>query len=87
MLKQIIYSGMLNGCQAIGLGSWSNCKLPESVTWTLEDLIVENLKPLGIPIFHNLPFGHGHENWLWRANQIYELQETACLSPFLRFSL
>jgi muramoyltetrapeptide carboxypeptidase len=81
MLKHLIYSGMLNGCKAIGLGSWSNCKLPVDVNWTLLDLIIENLQPLGIPVFHNLPFGHGRENWLWRANQNYSLDESACLSP------
>ena len=64
---------MLDGCKAIGLGSWSNCKLPVDVSWTLLDLMIENLQPLGIPIVHNLPFGHGRENWLWRANQNYKL--------------
>lgn len=79
MLKHLIYSGMLDGCRAIGLGSWSNCRLPPDVSWTLSDLIIENLQPMEIPIFYNLPFGHGQENWLWRANHFYRLEESANL--------
>ena len=81
MLRHMRYAGMLDGCVAIALGSWTNCRTPDGTDWTMYDLIKENVSDLQIPVLCGLPFGHGKENWLWQANRSYELNDTACLTP------
>ena len=80
MLKQMIYAKMFEGCKGIVLGSWTNCSVPTE-EWNLMDLIHENLEELEIPVLYNASFGHGAQNWLWQANKIYELDNSACISP------
>jgi muramoyltetrapeptide carboxypeptidase len=73
MLTQLIMSGSFDGAVAIGLGEFLNCHLPKEANYTLEDIILDALKPLEIPIYKALPFGHGPKNHLWKYGQYLKL--------------
>ena len=65
LLTQLRLSGALDGVAAIGLGEFSNCSAPKDADWQLRDLLLERLQPLGVPIWGDLPTGHGHQNQAW----------------------
>ena len=45
------------------LGSFTNCNLNDySYSFTLEELFIDRLKNLNIPIIINVPFGHDESN-------------------------
>ena len=50
----------------VGVGRNVNCAPPPGASWTLRDVYVECLAPLGVPIVGELPFGHGPENHAFR---------------------
>ncbi|XTR51789.1 hypothetical protein ACOM2C_17455 [Pseudarthrobacter sp. So.54] len=55
MLHSLLRAGWFEGLAGLALGSWQDCgDLAE-----VEDLCVELLAPLGIPLVWELGFGHG----------------------------
>lgn len=63
MLTQLIYAGKFKSCRGILLGHFTNCSLDNySKSFTVEQVIADRLKPLGIPIILNLPIGHSYPN-------------------------
>lgn len=63
MLTELILSGKLNKCKGIILGNFTNCNLNDySYSFTLEELFIDRLKNLNIPIIINVPFGHDESN-------------------------
>ncbi|OLT48925.1 LD-carboxypeptidase [Saccharomonospora sp. CUA-673] len=56
LLTQLLRSGWFDGVAGIALGSWTACGDPAA--GTVEELIVERLGPLGVPMVWDLGFGH-----------------------------
>jgi len=62
-LTQWRSSGLLDGVAGIGLGrfSWAEDDvLPGD--FSMDEILLERLKPLGVPLVHHLPVGHGLPN-------------------------
>lgn len=76
MLTQLVDSGTLDGCLGLALGQFTGCDVPDSVDWTLLDVIRDRLMPLGVPIIADLPVGHGAENLAWVVGAEGQLGET-----------
>ena len=74
MLSQLRLSGAFEGALGIAFGELTQCRIPHGATWTMEDVIVDALKPLDIPIYMNLPFGHGGQNILWQYGHHIQLR-------------
>ncbi len=63
MLTQLITSGKFRKCKGIILGIFTDCELNNySKSLTLEQIFIDRLKPLNIPIILNTPFGHSYPN-------------------------
>ena len=64
MLTQLRHAGKLDGVVGVVVGEMHNCdwsdRKPEwSRTKSLEDVLEEQLEPLGVPVVYKLPLGHG----------------------------
>ena len=53
MLTQLLRAGWFDGVAGVVLGTWERCG-PDVV-----DVVVERLRPLGVPMASGLAFGHG----------------------------
>ncbi|MEQ1567522.1 MAG: LD-carboxypeptidase [Myxococcota bacterium] len=62
LLQQLLSSGQFSGVTGIGVGQLDGCAPPDGAAWTMRELFVEMLAPLGVPIVGDLPFGHGASN-------------------------
>lgn len=63
MLTQLINSGKLKKCKGIIIGDFTDCTLPNySKSSTTEEVILNRLLPLGIPLIIGMPFGHSYPN-------------------------
>ena len=65
LLQQLRAAGKLDGLAGVGVGHLLDCVDPKRETPSAEDVVLEALAPLGIPIALGLPFGHGHPNLTW----------------------
>jgi muramoyltetrapeptide carboxypeptidase len=69
MLTQLRLSGSLSKIAGIAIGSFTDCQQPSKQRGrreyhqTIEDVLVERLADLGVPIINNVPIGHG----VWNA--------------------
>lgn len=59
MLMQLRLAGVLDDLAAVALGDFS----PAEPGPAVHDVLVELLRPLGVPVLADLPFGHERENW------------------------
>jgi muramoyltetrapeptide carboxypeptidase len=57
-LTQLLRSGWFDGVRGVGLGAFTRCGDPALVRRVLD----ERLAPLGVPVVHDLPFGHVADN-------------------------
>ncbi len=64
-LHQLICAGAFAGVCGIALGEFVNCDPPPGAGWTLLEVLLERLEPLGVPIVAGLPVGHGAANRPW----------------------
>lgn len=62
LLTQLLRSGGLSGARAVVLGSFTGATVPEGADWSVRDVLVELLAPLGIPVYAEVPVGHGAAN-------------------------
>ncbi|MEG0857824.1 MAG: LD-carboxypeptidase [Terrisporobacter sp.] len=63
LLSQMIYANKFKYCNGIILGHFTDCSLSDySKSFTLEDIIIQKLMPLNIPIIKNFPAGHSYPN-------------------------
>src|SRR5699024_4232090 len=53
MLTELLRSGWLDGVAAVVAGSWHKCG--EGI----DDLLLDRLGPLGVPVLTDVGFGHG----------------------------
>lgn len=62
MLTQLWLAGKLQSCKGIALGNFRDCEARGSsispVSYSLEQVLVQRLASLGIPVVYGLPFGH-----------------------------
>jgi muramoyltetrapeptide carboxypeptidase len=62
MLSHLALAGKLNRCQGIVLGKFTDCDGGHRTSKSLEDIFLEHLMPLGVPVLRNLMFGHEKDN-------------------------
>jgi muramoyltetrapeptide carboxypeptidase len=62
MLTQLLLAGALDGVRGIALGHFST-PADEPLAAPLDELFIERLAPLGVPVLAGLPFGHVDEHW------------------------
>ncbi|EYF02460.1 Muramoyltetrapeptide carboxypeptidase [Chondromyces apiculatus DSM 436] len=62
MVVQLVESGALSGVRAVLLGEFVGCAAPAEAGWTLEELLVDLMAPLGVPIVTGVGVGHGPRN-------------------------
>jgi len=65
LLHQLRAAGKLDGLAGVGVGHLLDCVDPKRGTPSAEDVVLEVLAPLGIPMVLRLPFGHGRPNLTW----------------------
>ncbi|WP_416139583.1 S66 peptidase family protein [Halomonas sp. HK25] len=63
-LWQLVQAGALDQAGAVCLGTFEGCRAFDATP--LEAIIAETLAPLGVPLYHGLPVGHGLRNRPWR---------------------
>jgi muramoyltetrapeptide carboxypeptidase len=64
MLTQLRHAGKLDGVVGVVVGDmekcdWSDRKPEWARTRTIEDVLEQQLEPLGVPVVYKLPLGHG----------------------------
>lgn len=63
LLTQLLQNRKFKNCNGIMFGSFNDCTISDySKSFTIKEIIEEKLKPLGLPIICNLPFGHDYPN-------------------------
>lgn len=65
LLHQLAAAGKLSGIVGVGVGHLARCVDPKRSEPTAEQVILEILLPLGVPLVLGLPFGHGRPNLPW----------------------
>ncbi len=62
-LSQWVMAGLLQGVRGIGLGrfSWPEDDILPG-DFSMDEILLERLRPLGIPLVSDLPVGHGNPN-------------------------
>ena len=64
MVRQLQQAGSLAGVVGVVLGEFIACE-PAAPSWTLRDVLIDVLEPLGVPVWHGAPVGHGARNGAW----------------------
>jgi len=64
-ITQLKESRSLDGARAFVLGDFIRCDLPADADFTLEEMLVDLLRPFDVPIFAGYPVGHGATNLSW----------------------
>jgi muramoyltetrapeptide carboxypeptidase len=62
LLVQCRDAGIFAGARGFVLGEFLNAPAPEGADWAVEDVVVDILGPLDVPILAGLPVGHGPAN-------------------------
>ena len=65
MLQQLIAAGKLARAAGVAFGQLTGCVDPKREKPTAEEVVLEVLAPLGLPLVAGLPFGHGRPNLPW----------------------
>ena len=65
LLQQLRAAGKLEALSGVGVGYLLDCVDPVRETPSAEEVVLEALAPLGIPLVLGLPFGHGRPNLAW----------------------
>lgn len=52
-------SGCLDGVRAVAVGQFIRTAEARPGKWSIVDLLLDRLRPLGVPILGGLPIGHG----------------------------
>jgi muramoyltetrapeptide carboxypeptidase len=58
-------SGVFDGARAFVLGEFVRCALPSGADFTLDEMLVDLLSPLEVPILAGFPIGHSTRNVSW----------------------
>lgn len=65
LLVQLSQAGVFDGAVGVALGQFVNCRPPQGADYSIEQVLLERLEPLGLPIVGSLPVGHGPVNRPW----------------------
>jgi muramoyltetrapeptide carboxypeptidase len=65
MLAQLRAAGKLDGVAGIGIGALVECGDPRYPEVDAMEVLLEALRPLGVPVVADLPFGHVVANRVW----------------------
>jgi len=65
MLHQLRAAGKLDDLAGIGVGNLCECDDPRYPETRAEDILLEIVASLGVPVVTGLPFGHGGPNTTW----------------------
>jgi muramoyltetrapeptide carboxypeptidase len=65
LLHQLRAAGKLDALAGVGVGHLLDCVDPKRETPSAEDVVLDALAPLEVPIVLGLPFGHGRPNLTW----------------------
>jgi muramoyltetrapeptide carboxypeptidase len=65
MLQQLRGAGKLAALAGVGLGDFSTCVDERYPGLSAEQLVAEEIAPLGVPLVCDLPFGHVKANLPW----------------------
>ena len=76
MLSAILDAGVLRGVRAVAIGQMVGCAAPEGADWSVRDVLVEKLEPLGVPILGDLPIGHGPANRAWVFGRVVRMSRS-----------
>lgn len=66
-LLQMVDGGGLWESAGIVFGHFQGCDPPSGADWSLNDVFLECLSHLDIPLYCGLPVGHGSKNMAWRV--------------------
>ena len=84
MLTQWRMMGALEGVKGIALGRFSSCAPPKDIpSLSVEEVLRDRLRDLGIPIVSELPFGHDGPNATLPVGQMVELDGNQGLLRFV----
>ncbi len=65
MLQQLRAAGKFEKLAAVGIGSFESCVDTHYPKPSVHSVIEDTLRPLGVPIVSDLPFGHVKKNYAW----------------------
>jgi muramoyltetrapeptide carboxypeptidase len=65
LLQQLRAAGKLQALAGVGVGHLLDCVDPKRQAPSAEEVVLEALAPLKIPLVLGLPFGHGRPNLTW----------------------
>jgi muramoyltetrapeptide carboxypeptidase len=89
-LAQLRAAGRLDGLAGVGVGSFAACDDEAYPSPTACEVVEEALRPLGVPLVLELPFGHGEANRPWpvgvRARIDGDAGTVEWLSPGVAFA-
>ena len=63
LLQQLTDAGVFRGVAGIALGGFTACSPPPGASWSLRDLLLEQLTRINVPVVGGLPFGHISNNF------------------------
>lgn len=75
MIVQLLASGFFDGVRAILLGDFVRCSVPADSQFTIAEMLVDLLAPLGVPIVEGVEVGHGARNLSWIVGATATLQD------------
>jgi muramoyltetrapeptide carboxypeptidase len=61
-LTQLLLAGALEGVRGVVVGDLIGCHEPKPPSPTAEEVVVERLSRLGVPVWGGAPIGHGERN-------------------------
>lgn len=62
LLVQLRDSGALDGVVGVAVGRLTDTRVPEGADWTMDQVWLDLLGPLGVPVLVDLPIGHDPQN-------------------------
>jgi muramoyltetrapeptide carboxypeptidase len=65
MLQQLSGAGKFARVAGVGVGSFESCVDDRFPDMPVQTVILEALRPLGVPVVSGLPFGHVRANYAW----------------------
>jgi muramoyltetrapeptide carboxypeptidase len=65
MLQQLAGAGILGRAVGVGVGAFQSCEDAKYPRPDVAEVIEQALRPLGVPVVTDLPFGHVRDNFPW----------------------
>lgn len=62
MLRHLLRAGVFEGVTGVVVGQLTSCRAPEGADYTAQDVVLEALRELGVPLRWDARVGHGRLN-------------------------